>query len=344
MCHPQEPRDAGTGNRAARHAGTMSRLRPLPEELHRSPFTHGQARKIGVPSRRLSAADLERFAYGLYRRRADSWQPWSELGLPDPGHELDPPSLTALLGATGGVLSHQSAAHLYGIPLPPWLEDETNVQITGPGEALRSRRLGVTGHRRPLGPADVVPYHGLSWTTPERTWLDLASLMKPGQEELLVAAGDHLVKHPWVDGRREKPWTTTVRLEQVFRRTGRFKGVRLARAALPLIRVGADSPTETLVRLCLVEAGLPEPELQVYATALATDPYPADLGYREARIALQYDGEHHRTPEQQLIDVRRDAWFLQRGWLVIRITVEDLRDDLRTVVQQIRHQLSSLAA
>lgn len=280
---------------------------------------------------------------------------WADVGLEEPPHGRDPGFLRALLESTEGILSHQSAAHLYGIPLPPWLaggpegghdEDDGRwkVQITGPGMHLRSRREGVAGHRRQLTAADVVVRHGLTCTSAERTWLDLAALFRVGQEEHLVVAGDHLVKHPWVDGGRREPISTPARLRDALDQAGRFKGIRLARAALPLVRVGADSPSESTVRLRLVDAGLPEPDLQVHATELASDPYPADLGYREARIALQYDGKHHDEPEQRAIDARRDAWFVRHGWVVIRITAEDLRDDLRDVIGQIKVHLVRLAA
>ncbi|GAA1124518.1 hypothetical protein GCM10009670_14890 [Citricoccus alkalitolerans] len=276
-CRPQFVDRGGSASVPARHAGLMSRRRPLPEDLCAAPFTHGEAKAHGVSIDRLLASDVQRFAHGLYRHRPLELRRWADLGLPDPEHGLDPQSLAALLEATGGALSHQSAAHLYRIPLPPWLADEPDLQITGPGPELRSRRPGISGHRRPLDPADVVVRHGLPCTGPERTWLDLASLLRPGQEAHLVAAGDHLVKHPWLNGGRMEPVSTPWDLERALIRVGRFKGVRLARAALPRIRVGADSPTETLVRLTLVDAGLPEPELQVHATSLPGDPYPADL-------------------------------------------------------------------
>lgn len=41
------------------------------------------------------------------------------------------------------------------------------------------------------------------------------------------------------------------------------------------------------------------------------------------RIAVQYDGRHHRSREQQATDAYRDAWFQQRGWWVIRLTWAD---------------------
>ncbi|GAA4780406.1 hypothetical protein GCM10025784_31520 [Citricoccus nitrophenolicus] len=308
-----------------------------------------------LPQSRLQCADVEHLGYGLYRDRAAPALTWADVGLDEPPHGQGPGFLRALLESTEGILSHQSAAHLYGIPLPPWLaggpegghdedDDRWKVQVTGPGMHLRSRREGVAGHRRRLTAGDVVVRHGLTCTSPERTWLDLAALFRVGQEEHLVVAGDHLVKHPWGDGGRRKPISTPARLRDALYQSPRFKGIRLARAALPHVRVGADSPTETIVRLRLVDAGLPEPDLQVHATELASDPYPADLGYREVRIALQYDGKHHLHPEQRAIDARRDAWFARHGWVVIRITAEDLQDDLRDVIWQIKVHLVRLAA
>jgi hypothetical protein len=178
-------------------------------------------------------------------------------------------------------------------------------------------------------------------TTPERTWCDLSSLLRPGQEDLLVAAGDYLVTPPWTPYGRDEPITSVARIQRTLAEAGRFKGVRLARAALPLVRVGADSVPETLLRLALVNAGLPEPELQVRA-----DPHDrlsprADLGYQPWRIALQYDGEHHRSKEQQARDARRDAWFQSHGWMVIRVTAADLQDGFAHVITVVKRRANT---
>ncbi|MFC4429519.1 hypothetical protein [Citricoccus alkalitolerans] len=44
-----------------------------------------------------------------------------------------------------------------------------------------------------------------------------------------------------------------------------------------------------------------------------------------------------------MIDSRRDAWFERHGWIVIRITVADLKDDLRDVIRQVRARLAQPA-
>ncbi|MEO6943359.1 MAG: hypothetical protein ABI053_01450 [Lacisediminihabitans sp.] len=66
-------------------------------------------------------------------------------------------------------------------------------------------------------------------------------------------------------------------------------GATALRAALPLVRLRVRSPRETLLRLLLLDAGLPEPEINfwVYDTRgefLAE----CDLVYPEHKVALEY--------------------------------------------------------
>lgn len=319
----------------------MTRRRELPNHFRVHPFTRQQALADGMPDRRLAAADLDRLSPGLYRSHSAPVLAWGHLFLPDPDHGLDPGTVASLIEVTHGAMSHQSAAHLFSLPIPDRLKDGT-LHVTGPARGLRSRREGVSGHRRPLAPADVVERHGIRVTAPERTWLDLASLLSSHEVEDLVVAGDHLVKRPWVEGKRRPPLTTPAKLRTALDRIGRFKGVRLARAALPLIRIGADSPPETRLRLALVEAGLPEPELQAKPTDDDRSGFTADLAYRPWKIALQYDGEHHRTAHQQTLDARRDQYFVERGWLIVRVTSHDLRDGFRRVIALIRQRASEV--
>ena len=46
-----------------------------------------------------------------------------------------------------------------------------------------------------------------------------------------------------------------------------------------------------------------------------------DLVIRRARIAIQYDGDHHRLDRNQYeSDIDRDAMLRERGWTVIKVT------------------------
>ena len=119
----------------------------------------------------------------------------------------------------------------------------------------------------------------------------------------------------------------------------KMQGIVKARAAVELIRVGADSAPETFLRLALGDAGLPEPGLQVQI--VPGDPYSpaADLGYRQQRIAIQYDGGHHLTREQQSRDNRRDQAFYSAGWRYFKFNADDLANDFRKATAQIRAAL-----
>lgn len=104
------------------------------------------------------------------------------------------------------------------------------------------------------------------------------------------------------------------------------------------MRVGADSPRETRLRLALVDAGLPEPEVQYRLDSSDRRAPTVDLGYRPWRLALQYDGEHHRTAEQQARDVLRDRWCADHDWLSIKVMWADARDDYADVVVRVRRR------
>ena len=109
-------------------------------------------------------------------------------------------------------------------------------------------------------------------------------------------------------------------------------------AALALIRVGADSPPETRLRLALLDAGLPEPRLQARLVSPAGERTDADMVVERSRVALHYDGGHHRTPEQQRRDARRDRLWQEAGHLSITVMGADLAEDFRTVVAAVvRH-------
>lgn len=247
------------------------------------------------------------------------------------------------------MLSHETAAHLHGIPTPwrPWLRLDplgdavgtaAPVHLTVPAGTQRIRREGLMDHRRRLPPEHITELHGLRVTTLERTWLDLCSLGSPWHLPDLVAAGDHCVKRPWSSAGRLRPLTTPALLQRALLQAGRFKGIRPARAALDLVRVGADSPAETRVRLALIDAGLPEPQLQLRIDP--DDPFSpeADLGYRDLRLSIQYDGATHRTPGQQTRDARRERYCLERGWLPVRLTVDDEREDFRALITLVRRR------
>ena len=183
-------------------------------------------------------------------------------------------------------------------------------------------------------------YDGVRLTSPARTWLDLASLLSL---EELVVAGDSLVCSHGPDfPRPREPKCTTEDLYAVVARHPGIRGVRKARAALELIRVGSDSQPETRMRLSIVRAGLPEPALNYVVLGAYGNPvlWP-DAAYPRQRVALQYEGAHHNAADQYVRDIRRADTTAEYGWLEVRVSKFDLAGDRPAVVSKVRKALES---
>ncbi|QCO97489.1 hypothetical protein FCN77_06885 [Arthrobacter sp. 24S4-2] len=83
--------------------------------------------------------------------------------------------------------------------------------------------------------------------TPARTWLDLASVLG---FDALVAAGDSVVVEHGEDfPLPRQPLTAVPDLQRIVRQHPGMRGVKRARLALDLVRAGADSAPETMLRL-----------------------------------------------------------------------------------------------
>ena len=305
----------------------MVRMRPppaLPLHLASAPFTVYEARAATLGHTRLRAADVTTAGRLLY--------------LPT-GWEFELRGLARALSAAtpGAWISHITAAILLGLWLPPWYRGCRELHLSKPKALPPVRRAGVVGHTVLAFDEELMLWDGIRISTPARTWLDLARILPL---EDLVAVGDQLVRQPraGLEGRTE-PWATLLQLTAMLRRHPKLKGIVKARQALELIRPGSDSAPETFLRLALTDAGLPEPELQL--RLVPADPYApaADLGYRRHRIAIQYDGGHHRTREQQSRDNRRDEWFNAAGWRYFKFNADDLADDFRGAVLRVRAAL-----
>lgn len=110
----------------------------------------------------------------------------------------------------------------------------------------------------------------------------------------------------------------------------RFEGIRKCRRALRVIREHTDSSMETRTRLALMRYGLPSPvvnyELQVPNTSRTLF---LDMAYPALHIAIEYDGNHHRfSSAQVLADDKRREMIEAAGWVYIKVTFVDLRNEL----------------
>ena len=111
----------------------------------------------------------------------------------------------------------------------------------------------------------------------------------------------------------------------------RFKGKRSCRVASSLIRFGSDSPPETRERLSLLRHGLPDMTLNhVVEDALFHSgvAMTLDMAWPEYRVAIEYDGDHHRTDRKQWKRDQDKRNHLQsRDWLVFIATGATLANE-----------------
>jgi hypothetical protein len=299
----------------------MVRINPLPDELKYRAFTTYESRELGIPAKRLRAKDISDGGRLIH--------------VPT-GREMELLERARVLAAAtpGAWVSHETAALLTGLGLPPWMDSGSSIHLSKPHTLPRVRRSGVTGHRVRVHPGEVMDLDGIPVSVRPRTWLDLA---KDLPLNYVIAMGDQLIRHPRPSLEfRTEPYAHLSGLRLLIRQHPNLQGVEKARLALEEMRVGADSYPETFLRLAMRDAGLPEPELQLRLNP--EDPWSpsADLGYRRFRIAIQYDGAHHLSKEQQSRDNRRDEAFVSAGWSYFKVNADDLAEGFTGVISRIK--------
>lgn len=167
-------------------------------------------------------------------------------------------------------------------------------------------------------------------TTPARTALDLACWYPT---TTAVAAIDALAR------------VTDVKMADAELLAARYRGrrgIEGARASLDLVDAGAQSPKETWLRLVLVGAGLPRPRTQIpvvdeFGSAFAF----LDMGWDDLKVAVEYDGDQHRSDHSQYAwDIRRLERLRRCGWIVVRVIAGDRPAD---IVRRAREALACRA-
>jgi very-short-patch-repair endonuclease len=100
----------------------------------------------------------------------------------------------------------------------------------------------------------------------------------------------------------------------------------------------AESPMETRLRMLIVRAGLPRPEVQwVVQDEHTRTAVWLDLAWPDLMIGVEYEGAGHTEPGRVLRDVGRYTGLVDKGWRVYRYTKLEIlrRPDL--VVEQLTH-------
>jgi len=231
----------------------------------------------------------------------------------------------------GMFFSHTTAAALYDLPLPA--RESAIVHVAAPRHRRAPRAEGVVGHRVTVAEQDLRTVRGLRVPVPHEVLCQVASLL---DHDALVRLGDALV-------RRKQPLSTMDQLYAAVSAAEGRPGVRTLRLALESVRARTDSPMETTLRLAIVRGGLPEPFVNHRIGLGGNRVAHLDLAYPDRRIAIEYDGDHHRTDDRQFhIDGDR-LWRIEAaGWRVIRVNRSHMSDGAHEAVRRVRVALSPM--
>jgi very-short-patch-repair endonuclease len=222
----------------------------------------------------------------------------------------------------GAVLSHGSAAALWGIGAAPAI-----VEVTIPIASPR-RRDGVCVHRRPnLLATHVTVHEDIPVTTPVRTAIDLATRLGPAQLERMFNEADRLGLF--------SPERLLVALDDYrgVRGVGPLRSILGART----FRL-TDSELERRFLRIVEKARLPYPLTQQNVGGFRVDFFWPDLG-----LVVETDGlTYHRTPSQQARDRVRDQAHLAAGLTPLRFTHAQVRYESDYVSETLASLVSRL--
>jgi very-short-patch-repair endonuclease len=282
----------------------MAHLRsvtPLPPDARvawRAARQHG-----AISLDQLAAAGITR--WGVQRRVAAGWLHREHIGVFAVGH----PGLTprgrwmaaTLAGGDEAVLSHRSAAALWGIG-----RDGDTPSITVPGTKRRGTdRLEV--HAGRLRGDETVILDDIPVTSVGRTLLDLAEIVTVSE---LVRVIDNATNARRL-GRNTMP--------SVINGAMGRRGVKTLRQALLITRPEDVLTRSELERRALRIVGSPRPEVNVRLHG-----YEVDLLWRDARLVVELDGSAYHDPER---DTRKTANLMAHGWAVMRFTWRQVVND-----------------
>jgi hypothetical protein len=259
------------------------------------PFTRADARAAGLPINELIGRRYRRIYHDVYVRA---------------GTRVDVGVRARVaigLNGSGAFASHATAVEIWGGVVPePGL-----IHVSVPDGKPRSERQGIRAHRGTAG-ADLRTRRGVRVSAPAQALLEMAS---DGADLVdLVVATDSLLRAGAIDLDHLRSAAITW--------TGR--GSRVARRAASLARKGVDSPMESRLRLLIVLAGLPEPEVNhLVRDEIGTVTMRFDLSYPALKLLIEYDGRQHADDEKQWKgDIRRRE-ALDRLGLRLLVVLKD---------------------
>ena len=301
----------------------MPNIPDLPPHLLATPFTVATARAAGVPPEHLRTRLLQRPFYGVRSTGLDL------TNLRD--HCL---AYSARMHPAG-VISHTTAARLWGMPLPLAIPDELHVTVPVPHRAPSG--LEVVGHQQRLSPRERVHLDGLAVASPAATWAQLGELLSV---EDLLAVGEHMITGNPYEKRLALAEMADL-LESIAVRP-RGPGHRIRVAAVSEMRSGPLSRPESFVRVLLVRCGIPNPLINEDVCSVRGEFIAMpDLQWPEFRVALEYQGDHHREKKRFRADIARLERLIDAGWIVVQVSASELYGNPAIIVDRVARRLAS---
>jgi very-short-patch-repair endonuclease len=225
----------------------------------------------------------------------------------------------------GAVLSHRSAAHVWGLRA----SSPAAIDVTAIGRT-RHRRPEIVVHRpRRFDVEDRAELRGIPVTTVARTLLDLAEMVRQRELARAIEQAELL-----------NVFDLQATDELIGRSRGR-RGLRALRSELARFRETTSSQftrselERALLELCHRE-GLPTPSMNIFIEGLEVDAV-----WPDARLAVEMDGfGFHRTAAAFERDRRRDETLQLAGYRVLRFTYRRLKSDPAGIAQTLRDILN----
>ena len=286
---------------------------PVPSRVNR-PVTRRDAQSTGITDWHLRHRAVLRLSRDAYMPQRDS-------------ADLLLRIRAVLLGAPEGALvSHQTAASLFGLQIPLAPMDE-RVHLTVPPPTRVRHRADRRIHVSAVPAVQVQRRAGIALTSPGRTWLDLAAHIHPGA---LLAVTDQML-------RRRYP---RIGFERILQAAPGVRGTRAARSVLAAAHPLAGSPMESVLRWLIHDAGLPAPVLQhVVRDRDGRFLAQVDLAWPDRRVLVEFDGNVHRERRVFVEDLRRQNGLVLADWTVLRFTSADVLGRPHYVLAVIRAAL-----
>jgi very-short-patch-repair endonuclease len=294
-----------------RDCGLVPGKRAVPAALKMGPFNRAEASGVGITRSQLRSARYRRLGAGLYR--------W--VGLTESPHLI----LTAAAKRmpAGAAFSGRTAGWLHGLDLAPC----DPIEVTIPEPSGSSRLAGALVRRAHIARHEIVRRRGLPTTSAIRTVVDLGD--RDPVTEGVVAAD--LFLHAGL--------VTVDQLRNYVEEHPGTRGIARLRRVVDLVEPKAESAMETRLRMLLVLARLPRPEVQVSIHdnegRFLGRP---DLFYPRHRLAIEYDGGNHR--DRLVDDNRRQNGLVGAGLRLLRFTAADVYGSPDTIAMQVRHNLA----